>query len=92
MLCDIGFAVRILRESRRLSKSELARKVRTSRTYVYRVEAREIVPTIDVIARFAGAFGISPRVLIVLASSKASQDARLPVLPALERDQRLPHR
>ena len=50
---DIGFAVTLLGQAEGLTQRELARRARTSRPHVCRIEIGEYTPTIDSVLRLA---------------------------------------
>lgn len=56
---DFGRAVETLRTSRALSRDDLARLARLSRSYVQAVERGRKRPSADVVARIARALGLS---------------------------------
>lgn len=63
----IGARVRIERESRGWSLTELAAKAGVSRAMIYKVEHGESSPTANLLGKFSGAFGLSISTLIARA-------------------------
>lgn len=63
----IGDRIRIERESRGWSLSELAEKAGVSRTMIHKIERGDSSPTATLLGRLSGAFGISMSTLIARA-------------------------
>ncbi|HGH5978578.1 TPA: helix-turn-helix domain-containing protein [Kluyvera georgiana] len=63
----IGARIRIERESRSWSLSELAERAGVSRAMIHKIERGESSPTATLLARLSGAFGISMSTLIARA-------------------------
>jgi transcriptional regulator with XRE-family HTH domain len=55
---QIGMKLKKTREAKGLSQSELAKKARVSRAYVFRLEAGGSDPTVGVLRRLAKALGV----------------------------------
>ncbi|WP_318356821.1 helix-turn-helix domain-containing protein [Enterobacter sp.] len=63
----IGVRIRVERESRSWSLSDLAGRAGVSRAMIHKIERGESSPTAALLARIAGAFGISMSTLIARA-------------------------
>jgi len=63
----IGTRIRIERESRSWSLSELADRAGVSRTMIHKIERGDSSPTATMLGRLSGAFGISMSTLIARA-------------------------
>ncbi|CBG88345.1 helix-turn-helix domain-containing protein [Citrobacter rodentium] len=63
----IGVRIRIERESRGWSLTELAEKAGVSRAMIHKIERGESSPTATLLGRLSGAFGISMSTLIARA-------------------------
>jgi transcriptional regulator with XRE-family HTH domain len=61
---QIGMKLKKIREAKRLSQTELARKARVSRAYVFRLEAGGSDPTVGVLQRLAKALGVPVTALL----------------------------
>jgi len=66
---DVGFAVRILRETLRLSQRNLALRMGSPRTYVSKVETGRATPNITQIYRLALALETTAYVLMMIATA-----------------------
>lgn len=69
----IGGRIRVERESRGWSLNDLARQAGVSRAMVHKIERGESSPTATMLARLAGAFGISMSTLIARAEAPAGR-------------------
>lgn len=67
MDCRIGARIRIERESRGWSLTELAERASVSRAMVYKVERGESSPTANLLGKLSGAFGLSMSTLMARA-------------------------
>jgi transcriptional regulator with XRE-family HTH domain len=74
MTRDIGFAVTLLRQAEGLTQRELARRVRTSRPHLCRIEIGEYEPKIDSILRLA--HGLKVPVWVLLRFAESRQEVR----------------
>lgn len=63
---DVGLAMAAVRAWRRLSQSDVARRMRTSRTYVAKLE-RGLIPQTKTFLRIAKALRVSPYLLLAIA-------------------------
>jgi len=63
----VGVRIRVERESRSWSLSDLAGRAGVSRAMIHKIERGESSPTAALLARIAGAFGISMSTLIARA-------------------------
>ncbi|MGE8453559.1 MAG: helix-turn-helix domain-containing protein, partial [Pseudomonadales bacterium] len=63
----IGARIRIERESRRWSLSQLAERAAVSRAMIYKVELGECSPTANLLGKLSGAFGLSMSTLMARA-------------------------
>lgn len=63
----IGARIRIERESRRWSLTELAERSAVSRAMIFKIERGESSPTANLLAKLSGAFGLSMSTLIARA-------------------------
>lgn len=63
----IGVRIRLERESRGWSLSDLAERARVSRAMIHKIERGESSPTAMLLGRLSGAFGISMSTLIARA-------------------------
>jgi transcriptional regulator with XRE-family HTH domain len=60
----IGMQLRKIRAAKGLSQTELAKKARVSRAYVFRLEAGGSDPTVGVLQRLAKALGVQVTALL----------------------------
>src|SRR3984957_7628103 len=65
----IGTAIKLMRNSRGISASEVARKAGIARSHLWRLERGEERPGYDVLCRVARACYISPSQLCLIAES-----------------------
>ncbi|TQX85156.1 MULTISPECIES: helix-turn-helix domain-containing protein [Rhizobium] len=72
----IGARVRIERESRGWSLSELAEKASVSRAMIYKVEHGNSSPTANLLGKLSGAFGLSMSTLMARAEIKQGRMLR----------------
>lgn len=63
----IGARIRIERESRRWSLTELAERSAVSRAMIFKIERGESSPTANLLAKLSGAFGLSMSTLMARA-------------------------
>jgi transcriptional regulator with XRE-family HTH domain len=68
---SLGERVRLLREKRGYSLSELAKQSHVSRSYLYQIESGESSPTQDKLLALASALGVTLTDLLGLESSQA---------------------
>jgi transcriptional regulator with XRE-family HTH domain len=61
---QIGMKLKKTREAKGLSQTELARKARVSRAYVFRLEAGGSDPTVGVLQRLAKGLGVPVTALL----------------------------
>ena len=66
----IGMRIRIEREARAWSLTDLAERASVSRAMVYKVERGESSPTANMLAKLSGAFGLSMSTLMARAELK----------------------
>lgn len=66
----IDLATLVLRRINKMTQRQLARKCRTSRQHISKVERREADPTMRVVGKLARAFRMSPRRFMALATLK----------------------
>ncbi len=69
----ISARIRLERESRGWSLSELAQRAGVSRAMIHKIERSESSPTATLLARLAGAFGISMSTLIARAEAPSGR-------------------
>jgi transcriptional regulator with XRE-family HTH domain len=67
----IDLAVLILRHKLNITQRDLAKRLKSTRQYINKLEHRKLDPTIETVNRLAKAFGISPRAFVSLATIKA---------------------
>ncbi|MBI4716829.1 MAG: helix-turn-helix transcriptional regulator [Planctomycetes bacterium] len=67
MPLDIGRAIRIVRQAKRLKANDLARKADVSVAFLSLVEGGDRQPSLTVLRRIALALGVPPEVLILLS-------------------------
>ncbi|MBS0850664.1 helix-turn-helix domain-containing protein [Enterobacter sp. JGM127] len=73
----ISARIRLERESRGWSLSELAERAGVSRAMIHKIERAESSPTATLLARLSGAFGISMSTLIARAEMQEGKLLRL---------------
>lgn len=73
----ISARIRIERESRGWSLSELAERAGASRAMIHKIERGESSPTASMLGRLSGAFGISMSTLIAVAEMQEGKLLRL---------------
>jgi transcriptional regulator with XRE-family HTH domain len=73
MLCDIGFAVKLLRTIRNESQQTVANRLQVPKVWVGKIERREQVPTLESICRLASALQVSASTLVTIATAKEAQ-------------------
>lgn len=73
----IGARVRIERETRRWSLSDLAERAGVSRAMIHKIERGEASPTATLLGRLSGAFGLSMSTLIARAETPGGRLLRL---------------
>lgn len=64
---DIGLAVWLVREALGVSQKQLAGRMDMWRSYISKVERGVATPTIEIVHRFAKAFGIPAEGLVQIA-------------------------
>jgi transcriptional regulator with XRE-family HTH domain len=69
-----GRALRIVRTARGLTKSELAKRLEISASYLSLIEAEKRVPSIGVLEEISSVLGIPPHLLTLLASEPSDLD------------------
>lgn len=69
----IGARIRIERESRAWSLSDLAEKASVSRAMIFKVERGESSPTASLLGKLSGAFGLSMSTLMARAELQAGR-------------------
>ena len=62
---DLGSTIRILREIRRLSQSDLAKKVEVERTYLSTIEQGKGTPSLKLLRDIASALSVPPALLLL---------------------------
>jgi transcriptional regulator with XRE-family HTH domain len=67
----LDVAIKVLRTASNLTQLDLAKRLKTSRTYITKLERRRRDPTIQTVNKLARAFKLSPRRLMELATIKA---------------------
>ncbi|XHA14427.1 helix-turn-helix domain-containing protein [Citrobacter farmeri] len=72
----IGARIRIERESRSWSLTELAERAGVSRAMIHKIERGESSPTATLLGRLSGAFGISMSMLIARAEMQEGKLSR----------------
>ena len=72
----IGARIRIERESRSWSLTELAERAGVSRAMIHKIERGESSPTAPLLGRLSGAFGISMSMLIARAEMQEGKLSR----------------
>lgn len=77
----ISARIRVERESRGWSLSELAERAGVSRAMIHKIERAESSPTASLLARLSGAFGISMSTLIARAELQEGKLLRFPNQP-----------
>lgn len=77
----IGTRIRIERESRNWSLSELADRAGVSRTMIHKIERGDSSPTATMLGRLSGAFGISMSTLIARAEMQEGKLLRFASQP-----------
>ncbi|MDR7556110.1 MAG: helix-turn-helix domain-containing protein [Armatimonadota bacterium] len=91
---DFGRAVETLRTSRALSREDLARLARLSRSYVQDVERGRKRPSADVVARLARALGLSTAAFMAyveeISAPPGDEDRPVAVQLPLRRGRSLP--
>lgn len=73
----IGARIRLERESRGWSLTELAERAGVSRAMIHKIERGESSPTASLLGRLSGAFGISMSMLIARAEMQEGKLLRL---------------
>ena len=73
----IGARIRLERESRGWSMTELAERAGVSRAMIHKIERGESSPTATLLGRLSGAFGISMSMLIARAEMQEGKLLRL---------------
>ena len=73
----IGARIRVERESRGWSLTDLAEKASVSRAMVFKVERGESSPTANLLGKLSGAFGLSMSTLMARAELKQGRLLRL---------------
>jgi transcriptional regulator with XRE-family HTH domain len=68
-LVDFAFAIKLLREANGISQAGLARLIRVARTYISKIERRNVTPHIANVYRIAAALGVPATVLITIATT-----------------------
>jgi hypothetical protein len=68
-LMEIGFAIWLLRESRKMSQSQVATRMKTSRQQVSDLEIGQ-QPTIATLLRVSHALQITPQCLLLIAEAR----------------------
>ena len=81
----ISARIRIERESRGWSLSELADRAGASRAMIHKIERGESSPTASMLGRLSGAFGISMSTLIARAEMQEGKLLRLANQPVWQR-------
>lgn len=71
---EISFAVWLLRESRGLTQSQLASRMKTSRQQVSDLEIGQM-PTIATLLRIARALQVTPRCLLLIAEARGRRES-----------------
>lgn len=72
----IGARIRIEREARGWSLTDLAERASVSRAMIYKVEKGESSPTANLLGKLSGAFGLSMSTLMARAELKPGQLSR----------------
>lgn len=67
--------IRQFREEQGMSQADLARALKTSRSYVSEIEGLKKVPSIKVLGTFAAALGVPPEELVSSKPSNTRPDA-----------------
>lgn len=67
---DIAFAVTVLRQSRKMSKTELGKVIQMPRQWVHKIETGAYEPKIDSVVKLAKGLKVSTRTLLVISENK----------------------
>jgi transcriptional regulator with XRE-family HTH domain len=74
MAMDIGARIRELREERRLTQEDLARRSEVARNTISRFETGARVPSIDMLEKLAPALGVGPSELLTKAPLSPAEE------------------
>jgi transcriptional regulator with XRE-family HTH domain len=72
----INRALKLTREFHRIKQSELAERLSVSKSFLSEVESGKKAPTLDLLQRYADAFGIPASTLLLFAERLKSGDTR----------------
>jgi len=74
MAVDVGAKIRELREERKLTQEDLARRSGVARNTISRFETSARVPSIDMLEKLAAALGVGPSELLTGASLSPAEE------------------
>ena len=75
---EISFAIWLLRQSREMTQTQLAARMKTTRQQVSDLEIGAQLPTIATLRRVSRALQIAPASLLLIAESRRRELARQP--------------